>query len=157
MGTLSPTPYRMYHVPHITNAAFLLSCHPPPCSPKFRLPRAFSFSPTLSFLRPGPHQRFVLRLACQIHRKGQTPTSIPPPSRLWCNKDSDDKRTRTTIARETKEKEAERRKRASIDFNDAPTDKVTREARIICTRSDSNSQLLEMCANEIPQWKFMGI
>lgn len=65
MGTLSPTPYRMYHVPHITNATFLLSCHPPPCSPKFRLPRAFSLPLTLSFLHPGPHQCFVLRLACE--------------------------------------------------------------------------------------------
>lgn len=29
MGTPSPTPYRVYRVPHITNAAFLLSCQPP--------------------------------------------------------------------------------------------------------------------------------
>lgn len=33
MGTLSPTPYRMYHVPHITNATFLLSCYPSPLLP----------------------------------------------------------------------------------------------------------------------------
>lgn len=29
MGTPSPTPYRVYRVPHITNAVFLLSYHPP--------------------------------------------------------------------------------------------------------------------------------
>lgn len=59
MGTPSPTPYRVYRVPHITNAAFLLSCQPSPSprTPNFRLPRAFSLPLALSFLRPGPHQR----------------------------------------------------------------------------------------------------
>lgn len=44
MGTPSPTPYRVYRVPHITNAGFLLSCQPYP------LPR--SLSRTFVFLVP---------------------------------------------------------------------------------------------------------
>lgn len=56
--------------------------------------------------------------------------------------------TRTRIARERKEKEAERKERAGIDFNDPYRHEVTREARIICTRSDCNSQLYYKCAQK---------
>lgn len=40
METPSPTPYRVYRVPHITNVAFLLSCDDPSCPP---CPRSFVF------------------------------------------------------------------------------------------------------------------
>jgi len=84
MGTPSPTPYRVYRVPHITNAAFLLSCHPPtpppplpstrrmpPCRRSFfflvlflsrRLSHSFVLLPT-SVLRPLPRR--------PARRKGQ--------------------------------------------------------------------------------------
>lgn len=75
MGTPSPTPYRVYRVPHITNAAFLLSCQPP----SRRAPRTFVFlmlflSRRLSrffVLVPTNTPRPSLRMPDRIHRKGQ--------------------------------------------------------------------------------------
>lgn len=65
----------------------------------------------------------------RIHKEGAIPTSVPPPSRPWRDEDGYDMGTRTKIARERKEKEAERKERAGIDFNDAPTDMKSRERR----------------------------
>lgn len=84
MGTPSPTPYRVYRVPHITNAGFPLIVRPSsPFAPVHEsfvflvlfLPRRFSRFFVLLRTPPASRARPLPRMPDRIYRKGQPPTS----------------------------------------------------------------------------------